>query len=460
MGSETFFKKGRTAILMVLRLVIILVVMMGVPLATYLIEPDQLIFTYTVIALVLIILVIELGMFLNRTNRELSGFLENIRNREFSIRFNEQDVKGTRRELYRTFNEVLQVYRDIRIEKEVQFRFLEHIIELIEIGILVLDDGGKVVLMNTAAGEITGVSSPLTWEQMKRKKPDFTAVVDKLAGRGRTLFEWSVGGVPSRLAIRVNRTTMLDKPYTLLTFKDIRSEVEDAESGAWVRLMRTLGHEIRNSVAPVSSLADTILLILKHEEGSLKTPDEITAANLSDVVTSAETIRQRGLHLHEFIEDYQRFTRLPAPTPQEVSAIELLNETAMFFKSEFDKSGIRLTVDAPDDLRIRLDPAMIQQCLVNLVRNSMEALAGRSDPFIALRCHHTEAGITLSLQDNGAGIDPEDMDNVFVPFYSTKPGGSGIGLSLTRQVMRLHGGNVRLTSKKKEGTVVHLDFQG
>ena len=163
----------QNTLFLVLRLLLILAVMMTIPFLTRFIEKDQLIFTYIVIALILGILVFELIRFINRSNRELTEFLQHILNRDFNLRFNEDEARGARKELYRTFNEVLKTYKEIKIEKEVQFRFLDHIVELIEVGIMVLDQKNSIVLINSSAEALSNVSSPGTWEQVEKKEPDF-----------------------------------------------------------------------------------------------------------------------------------------------------------------------------------------------------------------------------------------------------------------------------------------------
>lgn len=447
--------------LLIGRLAVILGVMLCIPLAISLIEPDQLVFTFIVISLVLVLLSIELFIFLNRTNRELSGFLENIRNREFSIRFNEEDTKGSRRELYRTFNEVLKIYQGIRIEKEVQFRFLDHIVELIDVGIMVLDQQGKVVLANTAAGNLSGVPAAESWKQIAAKNPDFAASVDKLEGSGRELFTSGKAGTSTSLLIQAVRTTMLDEPYALITFQDVRNIVEDRETGAWMRLIRTLNHEIKNSVTPISSLADTLMMILSTGDGRPKTKSDLSPKNLEDIHESVKTLQKRSNSLHAFIEEYNKLTKIPAPHPEDIKVATLFEEAVSFCKSAWEYPEVQITIVKPEPgLTIHADNMLMQQVLINLVKNSLEAHRAGIEPVIILSASRVAKITTISVEDNGEGI-PEDMlDDVFVPFYSTKKQGSGIGLSLTRRIMRLHGGNVRISSKSGEGTIVYLDFQG
>lgn len=449
----------RYNILLIIRLILILGVMMCVPLAIGRMEPGQLFFTFLVIGIILVFMTIELINFLNRTLRELTEFLENIRNRDFTLRFHQENARGNRKKLYNTFNEVLKTFQEIRIEKEVHFRFLQHIIELIEIGIIVLDQEGKVILMNTTAGNLTGVPSPRNWDQIRRKNPEFAAAVGPLTSTGRVFFESVSPANPARMAIQLTGTRMLEKPYTLMAIQDIGSVVEQKETGAWIRLLKTLNHEIKNSVTPISSLADTMMMILHHQNGNPKTLEEIDLHNFTDLMTSAETIQQRSKRLHEFIDEYHKLTRIPVPNPVKISCKTLLEETASVFSSEMELKGIKLILEKHDkELFLRADPGLVQQVLINLVKNSMEAMADRADSEITLDFSGNNMGIVLIVKDNGEGIEEAILDDIFVPFYSTKTHGSGIGLSLVRQIMRLHGGNVRVISTKGEGTAVYLEF--
>ena len=451
----------RNTLFLVLRLFVILAVMMTIPFITRFIERDQLIFTYIVIALIMVILVFELIRFTNRSNRELTEFLQHILNRDFNIRFNVDKTRGARKELYRTFNDVLQTYKEIKIEKEVQFRFLDHIVELIEVGIIVIDQNEKVVLINSAAEALLKVNSPLTWEQVGNKNQAFTEAVDSVKGSQRVLYEFKSGQETIRLVIHVNRTSMLDEPYTLITFQDIGSVAEDMETGAWIRLMRILNHEIRNSITPISSLTETIMMILQREDGRQKELREISAQNLADILASLEALKQRSENLHQFINDYQQLTKIPAPAPVEVELKSFLEEIHSLFRPEFEKKRIKFKLDIEPEIQIiRADINQLQQVLLNLVKNSMEALENIKDPQLMIRSSQEQKQIVVLVSDNGTGIDPEIMDEIFVPFYTTKPQGSGIGLSLARQVMRMHGGNIRIASKRGEGTTVYLDFQG
>lgn len=445
--------------LLVLRLLLILAVMMGFPFVGRFMDPGQLVFTYLLLAIVLILLVIELYFFLNRTLRELTKFLEHIRNREFNLRFPEEKARGLRRNFFRIFNEILEVYRDIRIEKEAQFKFLEHMIELIEIGIIVFDQNGKVVLSNTAATHLISVPVLSSWEQIGKRNPGLNQTVGSIVHSGKVLYESGNSGSGSKLAIQVSLTRMLDENYSLMTIQDISGMVEHNETGAWMRLLSTLNHEIKNSITPINSLADTLMLILKDDRGNIKPLEELDQENLSDINTAVETLQQRGKSLFGFIDEYHKLTRIPAPDPEQLNCNILLESVSSVFQSELSNTNIRLLVRYEDPVpEIRADRGMIEQVLINLIRNSLDAVAQQSHPEIVIGSYRRDSGVSLYVMDNGEGIEKELLEDVFIPFFSNKKQGSGIGLSLVRQIMRLHGGDVRIESTKGEGTTVTLGF--
>jgi nitrogen fixation/metabolism regulation signal transduction histidine kinase len=434
--------------------------MLCIPLTTTLVESGQQFFTLLVIGLILLVQIVELYYFLNRSLRELIQFLEHIRNRDFQLYFNEKESRGIRKSLYRTFNEVLEVYREIRIEREVHFRFLEHMIELIEVGIIVFDQKEQVVLCNTAASGLTGIHAMKSWEQMHHRIPDFVARVGTLKESGRILYEArNRASAGIRLAVQVSRTRMLEQTYSLMTIQDVSRVVDQKETGAWLNLLRTLNHEIKNSITPISSLADTVIMILMMEQERYKTLDELSQENLTDLIKSAETLQKRSKSLHGFIDEYHRLTRLPVPDPELFEIESLFGELLSTFHSEMEQAGIRMQMNVKDHgMQIRADRGLTDQMMINLIRNSMDALQDQKEAGIMLTAAPLPDGIEICVSDNGEGIEEDMLEDVFIPFFTTRARGSGIGLSLVRQIMRLHGGHVEIFSQTGSGTRVCLVF--
>jgi two-component system nitrogen regulation sensor histidine kinase NtrY len=445
----------------IIRILIILGVLMTIPLAGRITETRQLVFTYLVIGIILAGLVIELVFHLNRTNREIVRFMEQIKNREFNTRFNEGGRNRLRRKLYGDFNNVLEVYQNIRFEKEVQFRFLEHIVELIETGIIVFDARDRVVLSNTAASDLTGVPVLTSWKQISEKNGDMADTIGTLDQSTRVLYEPKKSPSSPKLLILVSRTRMLDESYTLMSIQNVQGVVEQKETGAWNRLLHTLNHEIKNSITPIGSLADTIMLILKREDGQLRSPGELTVQHLEDLETAAGTLQERSKSLYDFVDKYHQLTRMPAPDPEIISCDTLLRGIEALFRPDCETSDFNLVVELnEEDLKIRADMGMMEQAIINLVNNSKDSLEDRPNARIVLSASRSGREIMISVSDNGTGIERDILEEVFTPFFSTRKNGSGIGLPLVRQIVRLHGGSVHIESIQEEGTTVKIILPG
>jgi signal transduction histidine kinase len=203
------------------------------------------------------------------------------------------------------------------------------------------------------------------------------------------------------------------------------------------------------------------MMILSTGDGRPKKIKDLIPKNLEDIHESVKTLQLRSNNLHSFIEEYNKLTKIPVPNPEDIKVASLLEETVSIFRGTHEYPEVQITIAKHEPgLTIHADNMLMQQVLINLIKNSMEANREGSEPSIILSAGRSGNITTINVEDNGEGIAEDILDNVFVPFYSTKKQGSGIGLSLTRQIMRLHGGNVRISSKPGAGTIVYLDFQG
>jgi two-component system nitrogen regulation sensor histidine kinase NtrY len=450
---------NRYRVLLAIRLLVILGVMSCISLAGKLSNPGQLVFTYLVSILILLILVLELYHFLDMPLKEVRRFLDHIKNRDLSVRFNTDLKSRSSKELYRDFNHVLDIYQDIRIEKEAQFRFLEHIVELIEVGIIVFDAEETVVLSNTAASEYCRVPHLRSWSQVKKKRPDLAHAVGRIDKSGKAVFNNKGTVSASQLLIQVSRTRMLDEAYSLMTIQDVSGAMEHKETGTWIRLLRTLNHEIKNAITPIGSLADTLMLILKEEDGHFRPLQQLNEQHLADLQISAETLQVRSRNLYDFVRKYNTLTRVPPPEPETIKCKVFLNEMATLLAPQMQNESIYLNVgNVEEKIFIRADRGLLEQVLINLVNNARDALVGQDNPCIELGARIEERMAIISIEDNGTGIPEDMMEDIYTPFFSTKSKGSGLGLPLVRQIMRLHGGYVSVQSETGNGTRVLLFF--
>jgi two-component system, NtrC family, nitrogen regulation sensor histidine kinase NtrY len=262
-----------------------------------------------------------------------------------------------------------------------------------------------------------------------------------------------------QLSIRIDTVVLLGEPIRILIFQDIKNEIEQKETEAWYKLIRILTHEIMNSLTPVVSLTETMLMILGQENGVLKEMANLTEENMEDLRFSLKTIQKRSTGLLHFLNDYRKLTRIPVPQVEPINVAGLVADVAALMQGEFSKQQVRFSSEIfPPDLTLQADPKLLTQVLINLFTNSLQALESVDNASISLQAHLKETQILVEVSDNGKGIDADKLDQIFIPFYSTKPEGSGIGLSLCRQIMNLHKGSIKVYSSKGVYTKVILSF--
>ncbi len=449
----------RFTISLIIQLALILAVLFGISLLFFKLHWNQYIYTFIVLFSVLSFQVNYLLRFLRRTNRELSKFIEAIKQEDYSLKYPAMKDKSSISELHESFNTIIDAFKQVKIEREIQFNFLELIIENIEIGILAINDFEDVVLMNSAAEKLLGVHKPKTWLQLKAKADMFCIEAETIFSGGNKLLEWKTGNESFNLSIEVINASLLDQPHKLITLNNIKKEIEQKELGAWIKLIRVLNHEIMNSTTPISSLTETILMLLEDEKAMPRPIAEMNEQVINDVIGSIKTIQKRSNGLYDFVNEYRKLTKVPPPKIEQVVVKELIDDVLKLMQPEFTNKKIifKLQVE-PDDMMIFLDPNLIEQVLINLIKNAVEALDETNRPEIELRAGHANEHPFISVSDIGPGIEAEMMDEIFVPFFSTKEEGSGIGLSLSRQIMHLHGGQISVQSTQYTSTTFTLTF--
>nr|NQU93652.1 GHKL domain-containing protein [Bacteroidota bacterium] len=449
----------RFTLFAILRLALILINMIGISMIYLSLERDQLVFTFIVLIVLLSVQIYNLIRYVNSTNRMLASFIMAIRHHDFSINFSRGNPKSSLFELFAAFNEIITAFKNVRIEKEVQYQFLHRIVDLISIGIIVVNKNHQVIIMNSEAERLLKVKKPGKWDQLKSKCSGFTNAVDSINESGRTLFEPG-NDLSFNLAIQKAYTILFNDLHVIITFQNIKSEIEKKETEAWIKLIRTLNHEIMNSVTPISSLTETILMILENPDQTPKEMNQLDQHNINDVIGSVKTIQNRSNNLYAFVNEYRKLTKIPAPRKETFLIRPFLEDIEQFMHAEFKKQNITFSLSVkPDNLTLSADPGLIEQVLINLIKNAIEALNQSDSAIIHLIAFvNDDYKLIIEVKDNGTGIEPALMDEIFVPFFSTKAEGSGIGLSLSRQIMRLHGGTIRVSSQPGVVTSFRLQF--
>lgn len=421
---------------------------------------ERLFFNHIILIAIIIIQVAELIHFVNRTNRELSRLFLAIRHADFSTSYNQASLGRSFRELQDSLTEIIKAYKDVKTEKEVQYQFLQMLINQIHVGIISLENKTDIVLINPVAEQLLNLQGIKNWKLAAQLNPSFVSEVEQLGDNGRKLITLPLRDDTQMLSVDVRTLLTPETPVKLITFQDINAEIQQKEIEAWNKLVRILTHEIMNSITPISSLTETMQSMLEDRDGRQKKRDELTDENIHDVLFSLKTIQRRSNSLLDFVDSYRQVTRVPKPSPELINVGELFGSVEKLMIKPLAKNNIVLTKQiSPDATQVLLDPVLIEQVLINLVTNSIHALEGRPDPVIKLKSYKDGSKLVLEVTDNGKGIPEKELDEIFIPFFSTKKEGSGIGLSLSKQIISSHNGNIRVKSEVNRGTSFFLSFK-
>ena len=419
----------------------------------------QLFFNQIILVIIFIVQIGEMIHFVNHTNRELARLFLSIRHSDFTVSFRQKSLGKSFRELEDSFTEIIQAYRQVKIEKEAQYHFLQMLVNQIRIGIISLK-GDQVILINPTAENFLGIQGLKNWKLIQQLNPLFLEQVNQIGDNGRKLLETKSEGETKILAVEISSIIILEKTHKLITLQDINSEIEQKEIEAWHKLIRILTHEIMNSVTPVSSLTETMQGMLSTKEGKQKELVDINDETISDIRFSLNTIQKRSEGLLEFVDNYRKLTKVAKPVKERTNIVGFIDSIRSLMEPELIHKGIKLEVEvASKELVASIDPTLIEQVLINLLTNSTHALEGRSDRTIILKAYPKQNGSIIEVTDNGQGIQPKELKEIFVPFFSTKKEGSGIGLSLSKQIMSLHEGSIKVKSEPGVGTSFYLHFK-
>lgn len=398
--------------------------------------------------------------YIDKTNRELTAFLESIRYNEFTRTFNMEGMGSSFRELNAAFNEVISDFQRVRSEKEEHFYYLQTILQNIDVSIVAYQKDGTIDLINKAAKKLFQVSGLSNVRGLEKLSNELVDVLFSIKPGESKLVKIIEDDDFLQLSIYATSIKVRDKETMLVTIKDIQYVLEEQETEAWQKLIRVLTHEIMNSITPIASLSTTLGGILKSypREGEGKT--EVENESLGEIENAIQTINKRSNGLLHFVDTYRNLTRIPKPNFTFFKVSGLFDNIRGLMESELNRQKIKLiTRIEPEMLEITADEQLLEQVLINLVKNATHALKGQKNAQVTLHAFYNKRGrFTIQVSDNGPGILPEVLERIFIPFFTTKTSGSGIGLALSRQILRLHNGTITAQSKPGEETTFTLTF--
>lgn len=407
---------------------------------------------YILSAFLLIVLVVQtylLIQYINQTNRKIAYFFDAIKNEDFTLRFPEKLSVKSLEELNHSLNMLNVMIQDIHLKKQAQEQYYQEIIKQADIGILTFNKKGHILFANRKIEELFDYTPLNHIKQLSQVDDKLYSLFAELKPFERKLIQLTNEREKQQIALKSTSTTLNNEALILVVAQDIHQELDEKETDSWVRLIRVLTHEIMNTITPITSISESVLKYFKTNKGLIPLA-EFTENHIKNTAKGLEVIKEQGSDLMEFVQSYRSFLSLPKPDKALVSAHRLLDKIKVLMSQENEHHHISFEIEAnPNDLELYIDEKQISQILINLSKNAFQSLGDQEGGAIKI-----SAGISkdhkkyISVWDNGPGIPPDLIEEIFVPFFTTKNTGTGIGLSLSKQIMHLHGGSMTVISRE------------
>ncbi|MFC2152550.1 PAS domain-containing sensor histidine kinase [Bacteroidota bacterium] len=405
-------------------------------------------FTFIFTGVLFVIQIIFIIRYTGRVNRDLAHFLIHLKEQNTSLNFSNKNIDKLFGGLTKELGKINEEFKKIENEKIKNKHLLNLILDRVGTGILVINHNNDIKLYNKAILNLLGIESN-NISELQNKAVTFLNENKELILGEQKIIHTHVNNITRRVLITLSEIKEDQEKFKIYSFHDIDREITDYELQSWNGLIKVLSHEIMNTLTPMSTTVDTLKDCL-IDRGVEKNPDQLTNKDIQDAVKGTSLIETRVKSLQDFIKRFRQFLDIPIPELKSIKLLELVNDTCHAYQNKIDVE----IEDVENNLTILADKSLIELVLVNIIKNSIEAHASR----IRISTAKANKQVILELNDNGEGIDPSIMKKVLLPFYTTKEGGSGIGLSLARQIMYSHKGNLEILAIK-EGTSIKLYFK-
>ena len=441
----------------VARIILIILMILAIFVSIYSFEFNV---TPILLGILVIFQIFDLVKYVQKTNRYLTSFLESIRYADFSRSFRLEGLGSAYDEMKDAFNDVIADFQKLRSEKEEHYYYLQNVIQHIGISLIAFQKDGSVEMINNSAKKLFQVSKLKNIKDLENYSSELVEKLQNMKTGERILVQVIDNDMMMQLAIYATEFKIRMQNIILVSIQNIQTELEEQEMAAWQKLIRVLTHEIMNSITPIASLSSTINELLKDIDTTDNKPQMIDDDTVIDIRNSLRTITKRSTGLVHFVESYRNLTKIPKPKFDIIPVKEIFNNVHLLMEKEIKKNEIECVIHiSPPSLELTADEELIEQVLINIVKNALHALSDTKDAKIIMRAFLDKRGkIALQVIDNGPGILKEVIDKIFIPFFTTEPDGSGIGLSLSKQVMRMHGGTLTAQSEPNAETNFTLRF--
>lgn len=405
----------------------------------------------------LITQVYSLISFINSTNRKIAYFFDAIRNEDFTLRFPERVTIKSFKELNQSLNRVNGLIQEVHLQLQIRENYYQEILKQANIGIMAFNEKGHIMFANPTLEKLLNYSPLNHIKQLEQIDKGLYAIFEPFESFERKLFQLTNEREQRQLALKCTPMTLDEKPLLLVVAQDIHQELDEKETDSWVKLIRVLTHEIMNTITPITSISDSILKHLKSV--GTEASNGIDQEKMTSSIKGLSVIREQGSDLMEFVQSYRSFLNVPKPDKTLISAHKLFDKARVLTSKEASQT-IKINWSVrPSGLELFVDEKQITQVLINLVKNAAHSLEGNKNGKIQVTAALGKNDKKyIEVRDNGPGIPQDLADEIFVPFFTTKEKGTGIGLSLSKQIMQQHGGSLKLHSVQDKETTFTLLF--
>ncbi len=395
---------------------------------------------------------------LERHQNELKNFLLGIQQNDFTTSYSSIIKNNSKNELHDAYTTIIEKFRQLKHDKESNYYFLQTIVENSIVPMIgYYEKEENVTLINEAAKSLFNKPFFKNIGAIKSVNIDLYQLIIKLKSGERELIKVFLNNELLNLSVMAKEIKLGDKLYKLVSFQNINRELEANELESWQKLIRVLTHEIKNSAIPISTLTEVVNSMITDEKGALKDLSILDQEELDDLQIGLKTVEKRSKGLVNFVNAYGELSKLPQPRFYEIDIKEVVDSVISLLNNDLKKANITVEMNIRSK-SLYLDNELIEQVLINLIKNAREAMTDVPNGKIMIQGEPSKDRYNLIIEDNGKGMDQETLENIFVPFYTTKKEGSGIGLSLSKQIMQAHKGAIHVTSKLGEGSRFSLTF--
>jgi two-component system, NtrC family, nitrogen regulation sensor histidine kinase NtrY len=404
--------------------------------------------------------IVSLIRFIEKRANDLTRFLLSIREGIFM-----DEAMGGRKQIpenlfSNTLNEITHEFAKVSMEKELHFQYLKTLNENIGVGIISFNADNTVRMVNPAAKTLLNIPVLTKFDDVKRVDGTLFAVMSTMLPEQQESCQIVIQGEQINLSIHLKEMVLHHDRVRIFLLLNVNKELDQKEIEAWQQLTRVLTHEIMNSITPITSLTKAIQSIIKNQDGTPKDISTLGKENIEDIHNAVDTIASRSNGLIRFVRNYKAFTSSAELKKEGADIVRILKRIISLLQPDIDAAHIKMTfIPSSPSILTRIDVPSIEQVLINVIKNAMEAVAGDGSGLINVNVKTSGNTIQVLISDNGIGIDPDTMSKIFVPFFTTKEKGSGIGLSLARQILKLHHGTIKVKSMPGNGSTFHLEWE-